>query len=301
MEQENKQSIAYHHLRLVCPKCHRLLLTVQNPERLVCEIHGAYPIKNNLISFCSSSETFDLHWSDFAPTDLAKEKLVNAQQFLKPVKELLSSKSEPLRILDAGCGDGVHVKLLSNKVDSNSHLTAIDISLDAVRSAQKHGRSDWNYVHGNILELPFENDNFDVVFSYGVVAYTGDSAKAIQEITRVTRPGGYVGVWVYPKRSWLLHNLFAVTRSIVNILPNTAKRLIADAIVPILWILPTASGLNLGNATWKQCREVVLVNIAPDQLKFYTDDEIIGEMEKAGLTIFARDETAPHTLWARRR
>jgi ubiquinone/menaquinone biosynthesis C-methylase UbiE len=41
-------------------------------------------------------------------------------------------------------------------------------------------------------ELPFEDESFDVVCSFKVLAHVPDIGKALAEIARVTRPGGHM-------------------------------------------------------------------------------------------------------------
>src|SRR5205085_940054 len=45
-------------------------------------------------------------------------------------------------------------------------------------------------VYGNVLDLPFENDSFDVVFSNGALHHTRDWRAGLAEQVRVLRPGG---------------------------------------------------------------------------------------------------------------
>lgn len=61
--------------------------------------------------------------------------------------------------------------------------------------------------------LPFADGSFDFVYSWGVVHHTPDPPRAIQEIVRVTRPGGRVCVMIYHRYSlvalqcWALYAL----------------------------------------------------------------------------------------------
>ena len=43
-------------------------------------------------------------------------------------------------------------------------------------------------------DLPFEDDLFDAVTTESVTAFPADKQKAVGEYTRVTKPGGYVGL-----------------------------------------------------------------------------------------------------------
>jgi len=46
----------------------------------------------------------------------------------------------------------------------------------------------------DVLELPVEVDRFDAVIVESVLAFVEDKPRAIGELARVTKPGGYVGL-----------------------------------------------------------------------------------------------------------
>ncbi len=56
--------------------------------------------------------------------------------------------------------------------------------------------------------LPFEDDRFDVVYSWGVLHHTPDTARAITEAVRVTRPGGRICIMVYSRHAWVSYGLW---------------------------------------------------------------------------------------------
>lgn len=62
--------------------------------------------------------------------------------------------------------------------------------------------------------MPFADNSFDLVYSWGVVHHTPDTAKAVREIVRVTRPGGLCKLMVHHRHSltslyvWLKWALF---------------------------------------------------------------------------------------------
>lgn len=49
--------------------------------------------------------------------------------------------------------------------------------------------------------LPFEDDRFDVVYSWGVLHHTPDTPKAVDEVFRVLKPGGTARIMIYYKYS----------------------------------------------------------------------------------------------------
>lgn len=55
---------------------------------------------------------------------------------------------------------------------------------------------------GDMHEMPFEADSFDVIVLGWVLAYSNDVAKAVAETVRVAKPGAYVAVgWEYNPRT----------------------------------------------------------------------------------------------------
>jgi SAM-dependent methyltransferase len=244
---------------------------------------------------------FDQHWSENLAEKIPFVKKSGAIGFLQPLFDY--SKSQGcLQILDAGCGDGVHIEIIEDKFDipEGGLFIGLDISMLVLRSLRERGHSKCVLVQGNIEEMPFGNDRFDIVFSFGALAYTDNPFFSFSELCRVTRTGGYIGIWVYPKRRGVGGTLFSLVRKVCQVLGPLCCRLIANCIVPFLGFLPTRSKMSLANASWRQCREIVLVNIAPSQLYFPQALEIEDWFTKNNIEIFWRDDKAPVTLWGKK-
>lgn len=56
-------------------------------------------------------------------------------------------------------------------------------------------------LQGDAERLPFADNSFDLVYSWGVLHHTPDTPHAIREVRRVLRPGGRSRIMIYHRRS----------------------------------------------------------------------------------------------------
>ncbi len=99
------------------------------------------------------------------------------------------------RLLDVGCGPGVLVRHLLDTRPGDFRITACDRSqamIDAVAELSNH-TDDVELTVARAEDMPFPDENFDVVVALGVLEYT-ETRRALREIARVVRPGGLVVV-----------------------------------------------------------------------------------------------------------
>lgn len=91
-------------------------------------------------------------------------------------------------VLDAGAGAGDQSKWLSEHgapVVSLDLSSAIDVAARKLRLCET-----WVGVQGDITALPFDRDQFDLVYCEGVIQHTQDSARAVKELARVLQVEG---------------------------------------------------------------------------------------------------------------
>lgn len=278
----------------ICPACRAEL--VVSDDGWTCRRHGLYPKNGRIADFLPGSQSpFDAHWKAAESGQRPVAKKTVARHFVSPITE---KSGEPLIVLDIGCGDGVHVQELLEHSDGR-RIFGLDYSLGALRSALTLGEG-WTPVHGDAGSLPFRENTFDAVISFGVLAYLDEPRRGVAEAVRVTTRGGMVGLWIAPPAGGLGGLLLRLTRAVVPQLPGVMQRIVADCFVPVLGLLPTASGLSLKTGTWKECREVVLVNIAPQKLTFPSADDVTNWLREAGCDIIARPHAMPGEYWARK-
>lgn len=143
------------------------------------------------------------YWDE--PVRLLKQRL---ERNGIPVSEI-----EGKKVLDAGCGGGRYTaawRLLGAAPAVGLDISPINIE-DARRRASEAGIEDISFEQGDVLDLPFEDGEFDIVFSNGVLHHTTDWEKGVAELVRVLRPGG-LG-WLY-----LIENPGGVFWDVIEIL-----------------------------------------------------------------------------------
>ena len=96
------------------------------------------------------------------------------------------------RVLDSCCGLGWGSHLIASVA---SEVVGIDLDPEAVEFCQRTwGDENASYVTGSVLELPFANDEFDVVLCMEAIEHfsRSDGRRYLQELFRVCRPGGRI-------------------------------------------------------------------------------------------------------------
>lgn len=102
-----------------------------------------------------------------------------------------------LRVLEIGVGAGTdHVNWLrSGAIAFGVDLTAQAALLTTERAQLEHLTPRISMADAE--SLPFANDSFDLVYSYGVLHHTPDTPQAVSEVHRVLKPGGTARVMIY--------------------------------------------------------------------------------------------------------
>lgn len=105
------------------------------------------------------------------------------------------------RALDAGCGSGGYLPLLSDLVGPGGTVYALDLAPENVELVEERRASGElprlaEARVGTMIDLPYGDDAFDVLWCANTTQYLGDAQfeAALAEFRRVVRPGGIVAV-----------------------------------------------------------------------------------------------------------
>ncbi len=186
------------------------------------------------------------HWDSYWRESQVPSKRVYAmiaslyrRLFIRPRLQRALSRhfARGARLLHAGCGGGQ----VDQGLHERMHVTALDISADALRLYQANNPDVFGLHHGDILALPFPNDRFDGYYSLGVVEHFTDLEiqRILAEAARVLRPDGKVLLfWPHARATsvivlGLAHRLLARSGSRTQLHPPeisllTSRRMAED-------------------------------------------------------------------------
>ncbi len=103
------------------------------------------------------------------------------------------------RVLELGCGTGL---ILARIAKIAEEAVGIDLSEGMAQRARDRGL---DVRIGSVCDLPFEDDQFDLTYSFKVLAHIPYIEAAVREAVRVTRPGGHLLLEFY--NPWSLRYL----------------------------------------------------------------------------------------------
>ena len=151
------------------------------------------------------------YWENSTPMSFSPEQwgydekrrfCYELQDYMHEVFEF--DKWEGKRLLEIGCGSGIDTMEFARH---GAQVTATDITENAIALTDELARETGlpvKTIQASALKLPFADDSFDCVYSYGVLHHFPDIEIALAEIRRVLVPGGTVMAMLYHRDS-LLH------------------------------------------------------------------------------------------------
>jgi ubiquinone/menaquinone biosynthesis C-methylase UbiE len=115
------------------------------------------------------------------------------------------------RLLEIGCGLGTDLFQFAR---GGAKVTGMDLTSSGPALARRRFELEGvpgSFLTGDAENLPFPDDSFDVVYSFGVLHHTPNTRRAFEEVRRVLRPGGEAVVMLYHSRSSHLYVGYPLT------------------------------------------------------------------------------------------
>lgn len=122
--------------------------------------------------------------------------------YLPELFDWIAGQKPKARLLEIGCGMGTDLIQLARR---DLDVTGIDLTEEGINLAQKRFQL-YNITAelkvDDAENLSFQDNTFDIVYSFGVLHHTPDTQKSIDEVYRVLKPGGLAVIMLYHRRSY---------------------------------------------------------------------------------------------------
>jgi SAM-dependent methyltransferase/uncharacterized protein YbaR (Trm112 family) len=244
---------------LCCPQCHGLLS--ESGSSFNCSrCDERYPIERGIPRMVSgemrralagqrategvdervaaTARSFGYEWTHFP--EMRAEWKRNFEDYFAPhTAESFQNK----KILDAGCGTGRHSFYAAK---NGADVWAVDLG-QAVEVARKNNEDDQRVrvLQADLGRLPFRHEEFDFVYSIGVLHHLPDPESAFRNLIRYVKPGGWIHVYLYwqPEGQPVKRAMLAATTLLRKITTRIPHRLLyglsypaaATAFAALVW------------------------------------------------------------------
>ncbi len=220
---------------------------------------------------------YDVVWTEYIPEYPASEKHWGLFYSAEEVKNKA--------VLDAGCGTGIFSIIFARKGAGN--VTGIDISPGSLQTAQglkeKFRLPNVEFLNQDMLELPFEDETFDIVWAWGTVHHTTNPFKAIAELARVLRHGGSLLLAVYKRTK--VTSVHEVIRKTLLKAPRKTwtalAKVLAFFLAPVVFFFKKREKSRKG----EKLEELILDWYFVPIRHYYTPEEITVFLNERGLVV----------------
>jgi 2-polyprenyl-3-methyl-5-hydroxy-6-metoxy-1,4-benzoquinol methylase len=187
------------------------------------------------------------------------------------------------RVLEVGCGIGTDS---INFARAGAELTAVELSSEslgiAARRAEVMGVAERiRFVQANAEELTatLGNEQYDLVYSFGVVHHTPRPKRALAEMRALAAPGGTLKLMVYHRRSWKVfwivtgqgHGRFWETDELV------AEHSEAQTGSPVTFSYTRSEACELVERSGFQVEELRVDHVFPYRIRDYVEYRYVKE------------------------
>jgi 2-polyprenyl-3-methyl-5-hydroxy-6-metoxy-1,4-benzoquinol methylase/uncharacterized protein YbaR (Trm112 family) len=148
--------------------------------------------------------SFSWQWNAHLYDDLTWElRLTQRVSLFYRYTGLTPREVRGVRLLDAGCGNGTLSAALASE---GFEVVGLDRSAGALRAFKyqwfdslvtQAAAARLNYVQGDLQQPPFDDGEFDLIYSDGVMHHTPDTKRTFLAVSRKVKMGGRLFIWLY--------------------------------------------------------------------------------------------------------
>jgi len=235
MEMQNKpemkkgNTIPAQNVRVVCPTCKTGELALKSENEVYCaDCNASFPVENRVINLLPGIQShqrlvaLSMEWNWMAriyetrlwrKNPLFKHTIlgISFEDEYKTIVQAMDLKGDET-LLDLACGPGMYARPLARKLNSGI-VVGLDLSIPMLnytsRQAHSEGLSNTLLIRGNAKDLPFPDNQFDVINCCGAL-HLFPEPSVVQGVCRTLKPGGRftIGVARNPFQSHMMKKFY---------------------------------------------------------------------------------------------
>ncbi len=196
-----------------------------------------YPIKNYIPRFVSTDDytkSFSLQWNLHKTTQYATKEKPLSKEMISKISNFASEEINGKLILDAGCGSGRFIDILEKW---GAEVVGVDLSYAVDAAAAVLGRrKNVHLVQASVFALPFRENLFDYIWSFGVLMATPDTRKAFESLVPHVKKHGEIAIWIYSNYNRVPTLFSNILRTITTRLPKKLLYALCYISVPLYYV-----------------------------------------------------------------
>jgi len=200
-------------------------------------------LKDNIPRFVDSEKytaAFGLQWNKYKTIQLDSVNKTNmSEDRVRSALPIPLESIKGLKVIEAGSGAGRFTEIL---LKYGALVYSFDLS-DAVSANYTNNMPHRNLTifQGDIEDIPFEDNFFDISLCLGVMQHTRDFSCSLKELARVTKDSGIITFDHYKKHIGHYTSLYLVYWAIIKRLPKNFQFKVTNFLTrlffPLHWYL----------------------------------------------------------------